>query len=290
MKDHKNGFIFGLICYLSWGFVPIYWRQFQELPSFELLAHRIPWTFLLILFMVLIFKKRHLLFAALRQKKIYLASILLISNWCLYVWGVSNQHIVETSLGYFINPLFTVFLGVLVLKEKLNLIKKICIFLAFTGIAIMFYRGVTHLWISIGLAFSFGLYGLLRKQLKIDPLIGLLIESGIFVIPVSFYLLKLYSSGNLVFVELELKQQLLLSLCGFVTLIPLWAFGQALKTLDLSTMGFMQYIAPSIQLMIGVFLYGESFTVNHLWGFIFIWSSLLLLAYSGIKGMKSART
>jgi chloramphenicol-sensitive protein RarD len=283
------GFIFGLICYLSWGFVPLYWRQFPLLPSFELLAHRIPWTFLLLLLMVFLFKKGPLLKAALKQKKIYLASILLIGNWCLYVWGVANNHIVETSLGYFINPIFSIFLGVLILKEKLNGIKKFCIILALIGISVMFYRGVTHLWISLGLALSFGLYGLLRKQLKMDSLIGLLIESGLFVLPVSFYLISLYQKDDLAFVHLSLSLKILLSLCGFVTLIPLWAFGQALKTLDLSTMGFMQYIAPSIQLMIGVFIYDEKFTSSHLLGFIFIWSSLILLAYSGLRGLKNAR-
>ncbi len=238
---------------------------------------------------MLFLKKGPELKEALTQKKIYVASLLLIGNWCLYVWGVASGHIVETSLGYFINPLFSIFLGVVVLKEKLSSIKKICILLALIGIAVMFYRGVTHLWISLGLAMSFGFYGLLRKQLKVDPIVGLFIESGLFALPVALFLLQLYQKQDLQFVHLPINSKILLSLCGFVTLIPLWAFAKALRSLELSTMGFMQYIAPSIQLMIGVFIYNEAFTTSHLIGFIFIWTSLLLLAFSGMRGFRHAR-
>ncbi len=279
MNDHNKGLSAGIFCFVFWGFAPIYFKWLQHVPATTIIAHRIIWAAVfLLLFLAL--REQRSLFKALRitgqQLLVLMASgLLIISNWLLFVWAVNDGQILATSLGYFINPLVNIFLGLLFLHERLNRIQTLALVIA---AAATIYLGVfigEPPWIALALAFTFGLYGLVRKQLDVRPLIGLFWETTLLILPALVYLLWLTDTTTAAH---DSQTWLLLSLSGIITILPLIGFNYAAKRLSLTSIGFLQYIAPTISFLIAVLFYQETFTSGHQVAFAGIWLALIIVS------------
>ncbi|WP_078547889.1 EamA family transporter RarD [Litchfieldia alkalitelluris] len=295
MKDQHSeyniGVFYAFIAYLLWGVLPLYWKNLDTISALEILAHRIFWSFIFVLCIIFIvrkgkqlkqefiklFKNRKILFG------VVVSSLLVTTNWFIFIWAVNTDHIIETSLGYYINPLVSVLLGVIVLKERLTFWQTISFTLAGIGVLILTLQFGSFPWVAIALACSFGLYGLAKKLTNLDSLIGLTLET-MFITPIAiYYLTSQYVKGVDTFTHTSLSQQLLLIGAGIATALPLLWFAQGARRIPLSMIGILQYIAPTISLMIGVFLYNETFTQTHLITFMFIWSALVIYSFSKSK-------
>ena len=269
-----------LTVYVMWGFFPIYWKLLQDVPALQVIGHRIGWSFLLLMTVILFTKQwKDFRSVALKPKIIgiyAIAGILLSVNWLIYVWGVNSGFIVETSLGYFINPLISVLLGVVFLHERLRTMQWIPIGLAAAGVI---YLTVTYgrlPWIALSLAFSFGIYGLVKKLAPLGSLYGLTLETAL-VFPIAFvYLAFAQSTGAGAFLQNNLVTDILLIGTGVVTSIPLLLFASAVRQIPLTMIGILQYIAPTLQFLIGVFLYHEAFDQSRLIGFSLVWLALII--------------
>lgn len=276
----NKGILNGLAAYALWGFFPIYWKLLHQVPALQLLGHRIGWSFgLLVVYIILSRQWDDFRGKAFHRKAIGIyavAGVLLSVNWLIYVWGVNAGFIVETSLGYFINPLLSVLFGVLFLRERLRPAQWIPITLATVGVI---YLTVTYgrlPWIALSLAVSFGLYGLVKKLSPLGSVYGLTLETGI-VFPVALvYLAVVQSNGTGAFLHDGLTVDLLLIGAGVVTTIPLLMFASAAKQIPLTIVGILQYIAPTIQFLIGVFIYKEPFDTTRLIGFSIVWLALVI--------------
>lgn len=270
----------GLAAYAMWGFFPIYWKLLHDVPALQVIGHRIGWSFLLLMAVILLTKQwKEFRSAALVPKVIgiyALAGILLSVNWLIYVWGVNSGFIVETSLGYFINPLVSVLLGVFFLRERLRTAQWIPVGLAAVGVI---YLTVTYgrlPWIALSLAFSFGIYGLVKKIAPLGSLYGLTLETAL-VFPIALiYLIAVGSTGSGVFFHQGLLTDIFLIGTGAVTSIPLLMFASAARQIPLTMIGVLQYIAPTLQFLIGVFLYHEPFDQSRLIGFSLVWLALII--------------
>jgi len=278
-STQSTGVIYAIFAYGSWGLLPLYWKLFEGIPAVEVLSHRMIWS-MMFLIGILLLQRRMPELAAVwsspgKLKFLLASASLLAFNWGLYIYGVNTDRVVETSLGYYINPLVTVLLGMVVLKERLDRIQWIALGLAIAGVTIFIWDFGQVPWIALGLAFSFAFYGLLRKIVAIAPMVGLAVET-LLIAPFMLMLVVYWEATG----EGSLGNNLLITLAfmgaGIVTSMPLLWFNNAAKRLRLSTMGFFQYIAPSIQLVLGVFLYQEPFTPTHLVTFGFIWTALAL--------------
>ena len=293
MEAQKKGMIYATSAYMMWGILPLYWKLIYDVPADEILAHRIVWAFVFMLFVLLISKrfgqftnefvqlfKRPKLFMSLT-----IASILISGNWFVYIWAVNHNHVIEASLGYYINPLVSILLGTLVLKEKLNFWQYIAVGLAAFGVAILTVRYGSIPWIAISLACTFGLYGLSKKLLDYDSMIGLTMETML-VTPIALvYLGILGAEGMRSFGAVSLTSTLLLVGAGIVTALPLLYFAKGTKLIPLSMVGFLQYIAPTISLVLGVFVFHEHFTTAHMTAFFFIWMALFIFSIAKTKFM-----
>ncbi|MFC0524259.1 EamA family transporter RarD [Pontibacillus salicampi] len=286
-RDYKLGIFYTLSAYTLWGVLPLYWKVIQDVPAGEILAHRIVWSFLLMLAIVLVTRNGKELLqetkALLKNKKktigITLASLTISVNWLTYIWAVNADHVVEVSLGYYINPLISIVLGMLVLKEKLSPWQVVSFVLAGIGVANLIFQFHQVPWVALLLAFSFGTYGLLKKQIQLSSMFGLTIETLI-VTPIA--LLYLVQSGPASFTISTVVTALLIG-AGVMTAIPLLFFASGARRIPLSMVGFLQYIAPTLMLLLGVFLYKEPFTETHLVSFLFIWSALIIYSLSRTK-------
>ncbi len=285
MTNHQKGLAAGLFCFVFWGFAPIYFKLVQEVPALTIIAHRIIWG-ALFLFVYLLLREHKHLFSALKISKkqlaiLFVSGVLVASNWLMFVWAVTHNQILATSLGYFINPLVNILLGVLFLHEKLSKLQSVAVAIA---AAATLYLGVfigEPPWISLFLAVTFGLYGLVRKTLDVRPLIGLFWETVILIIPAILYLLLIAQplpDSNHVS-----NQYLLLFFSGLVTVLPLIGFNYAAKKLSLTIIGFLQYIAPTLSFIIAVLYYGEVFSFGHKVAFSGIWLALLIVSWSPFK-------
>jgi chloramphenicol-sensitive protein RarD len=281
MNSYRLGILYAILAYGTWGLFPIYWKFLGSVPAVEILSHRMMWSGFLLLGILFIQNRWRDLLKLLPQPKRSLpllgSASILAFNWGLYIYGVNSDRIVETSLGYFINPLVSVLLGTIVLREKLKLLQWFAVFLATLGVSYSIFALGQVPAIALGLAFSFGIYGLLRKVIVVEPLLGLTVETCLLT-PVA--IIYLFSNHSNYFGQ-NASITLLLIGCGVVTSFPLFCFNSATQQLRLSTMGFFQYIAPSIQLAIGIWMYGEPFTRTNIIVFGFIWTALLL--YSAIS-------
>jgi chloramphenicol-sensitive protein RarD len=286
----QSGAFYALLAYSAWGLFPIYWKFFGSIPAIEVLSHRVVWS-LVFLLGVLTFQHRGKEFVQLWQapKKLLLlllTALLLSVNWGLYIYGVNTDRVVETSLGYFINPLVSVLLGFVVLKERLHWGQQLAVGLAVVGVTNFVWQLGTVPWIALSLAFSFAMYGLLRKIVPVAPMVGLAVET-LWMMPIA---LLVISSGAVAGTGHFTTSPWLTGLfvgAGVVTSLPLLWFNNAAKRLRLSTLGFFQYLAPSLQLLLGVFLYNEPFTRTHLLTFSCIW--LALLTYSTTSWLRRDR-
>ena len=275
----NKGILNGVAAYSLWGFFPIYWKLLQHVPAVQLLGHRILWSFLLLLGVILISKQWHEFRATLNARtfRIYLIAAVLIGvNWLTYVWAVNAGFIVETSLGYFINPLLSVLMGVLFLRERLRFGQWIPVTIAAIGVGYLTFAYGQLPWISLLLAFTFGFYGLVKKLAPLGSLYGLTLETGILFLPALAYLSIVQTNSTAAFLHSGITSDLLMIGAGLVTTVPLLMFASAAKQIPLSMIGVLQYLAPTIQFLIGIFIYKEAFDQSRLIGFSIVWLALIL--------------
>lgn len=289
IKSHNGaGVAFAVSAYLLWGVLPVYWKQLQTVPPLQILAHRILWAFAFLVILLLITGKfpgfwRESSQIARQPRKlaaVSIAAIILNLNWLTYIWAVNNNHIVETSLGYYINPLVSVLLGILILKERLSLWQLIAFILAAAGVFSLTLQFGSFPWVAIVLAVTFGLYGLFKKMADIGSVTGLTLETLLtcsFALP---YLAYASNAGSSQFGFNLSPTSLLLMGAGAVTAIPLVLFTAGAKRLPLFVIGFLQYVSPTIALLLAVLVYHEPFTHGHLLSFAVIWVGLVLFSLS----------
>jgi chloramphenicol-sensitive protein RarD len=278
----NKGILYGIGAYILWGFFPIYWKFLRDVPALQVIGHRIAWSFILLALYVVITKQwNEFRLVAFTWKTIgiyAIASVLLSFNWLIYVWGVNAGFIVETSLGYFINPLLSVLLGVIILRERLRPMQWVPVGLAALGVIYLTVVYGRPPWIALSLAFSFGFYGFVKKLSPLGSLYGLTLETAI-VFPVALiYIMFVGLTGSGAFLESGIKIDLFLIGAGVVTTIPLLMFASAAKQIPLTVVGLLQYIAPTLQFLIGVFVYKEPFSFTSFIGFGIVWLALIIFA------------
>ena len=274
----NRGILNGIAAYALWGFFPIYWKLLHDVPAPQLLSHRIGWSFLLLLAVILVTKQWddfRSTFNARIFRIYFIAAILIGVNWLLYVWAVNEGHILETSLGYFINPLLSVLMGVFFLRERLRLAQWIPVVLAAIGVAYLTFTYGRLPWIALSLAFSFGFYGLVKKLAPLGSLYGLTLETGILFVPAVIYLGIAQANSTAAFLHSGVTADLLMIGAGVVTTIPLLLFASAAKQIPLSMIGILQYLAPTIQFLLGILVYKEPFDQSRLIGFGIVWLALI---------------
>lgn len=276
---NQKGFLSALLGYCLWGLFPIYWKQLGHVSSIETLAHRMVWSFIFLLCVLIVIRKWKWLKPTLKSPKLLLrftcAAALLSINWGLFLWAITSGYIVESSLGYFINPLLNVALGMIVFREKLRPLQWFSLFLAVAGVVYLTVGYGRPPYIALILAFSFGLYGLFKKTAPLDAIEGLSLETGLMFVPALCYLLWLRSNGNMAMGSDVLTSSLLIG-GGVVTAVPLLLFAYGAQRIQFSTLGLLQYIAPTGQFLIGVLLYDEAFTRVQAVGYSMIWVALII--------------
>jgi chloramphenicol-sensitive protein RarD len=278
----NKGVLYGIAAYALWGLFPLYWKQLHQVPALEVIGHRIGWSFLLLIIYVVVTNQwKDLRSVAFKPKTIgvySIAAVFLSLNWLIYVWGVNAGYIVETSLGYFINPLVSVLLGVIFLRERLRPWQWAPVGIAAIGVGYLTIVYGRPPWIALSLAFSFGLYGFLKKLSPLGSLYGLTLETGI-VFPIALiYLVFVGFTGTGAFLREGGRVDLFLAGAGIVTTIPLLMFASAAKQIPLTLVGLLQYITPTLQFLIGVLVYREPFDHSHLIGFGIVWIALIIFA------------
>lgn len=279
-------------CYAMWGLLPLFFRLLHHVDPVEIVTQRILWSLLLILVILAVRKGIAPFVAALRDRRLVLplagSAIMIGLNWLTYVWAVNEGHVVAASLGYFLNPLVNVTLGVLVLKERLRLPQLLAIAVASVGVAILAASALTTLWISLSLAFSFAFYGLLRKLTPVAPMTGLGVETALLTPLAIAYLLWELSHGGTGFGQ-DGPTTALLIISGAVTTVPLVLFAMAAQRLPMATLGLMQYLAPTLQFLCGILLFGEKLSGGQIASFGLIWVGLILFASDGIATARRNR-
>ncbi len=292
MKSNR-GILYAIGAYLMWGFFPIYWKLIKGIPALEIIGHRIVWAFIFVAIIVSLTKDWGGIRRALHDQKVLITflftGILLFINWLVYVWAVNTGFIVDASLGYFINPLVSVVLGVIFLRERLRLWQWIPVGIAALGVLYLTVSYGQLPWIGLTLAFSFGTYGLLKKTASLNSIHGFTLETGFLLIPALAYLLFLEFNGQGAFPHGLAFETLLLVLTGVATGLPLLLFGAAARMVPLSMLGFIQYIAPTLQFLIGVLIYGEVFSFGRMIGFGLIWLALMIYSVDSVAAHKRAR-
>ncbi|MFQ2062341.1 EamA family transporter RarD [Aeromonas veronii] len=288
----RQGVIYALCAYTLWGIAPIYFKTISAVPAAEILTHRMIWSCVLLMVLTLAGHQWHKVQAVLRQPKVLLTlaftSVTVGGNWLLFIWAINNGHMLDASLGYYINPLFNVLLGMVFLSEKLRRLQWWAVALACTGVAIQLIVFGSLPWIALVLASSFAIYGLVRKKLALDALTGLLIETMIMLPPAAIYLWGFADSPTSHLTQNDWHLNLLLIAAGAVTTAPLLCFTAAATRLKLSTLGFFQYIGPSLMFILAVTLYGEALAMDKLLTFACIWSALVLFSLDGLRSGKAA--
>ncbi len=277
---NKKGLVFAVGAYICWGLFPIYWKQLQHVSALQIIAHRIVWAFLFTCIILLILKQINSIKRAFRFKTILiysLAAALIAGNWLVYVWAVNHNYIIEASLGYFINPLISVLMGVVILREHLRKLQWFSIVLAGIGVISLTLVYGRIPWVALTLALTFSLYGLIKKLAPLPALLGLTIETSILFLPAFLYLYYQNSIGNSTFLHLNRTTDIFLIGAGIITTLTLYMFSAAAKTLTLTIIGLLEYIAPTLAFLTGIILYKEPFDISRLIGFTLIWIALLIL-------------
>ena len=288
MENYKQGIFFGLAAYVLWGILPVYWKALELVSPFEILSSRFMWSCVFV-FLLIIFQKKWPLFAK-EVKQVFsnvktgaamvAAGITISFNWGTFIWTVNNGHIVETSMGYYINPLVSILFAVVFLRERLDKMQLAAITCAFIGVASMVYSFGKIPWVSLTLAFTFALYGLLKKILPVSALTSIMLETLLITPLALVYEYSLWQQGVSFYASGNLQVIMMLTGAGVVTAIPLLLFTAGARLLPLKIIGFLQYISPTLTLLIGVFVYNEAFTASHLLAFGWIWAALLLFIVS----------
>lgn len=287
LTSQPSGLAAAIFAFVFWGLAPIFFKQLNHVDALLIIAHRLIWGLIfLVLFLIARERSQFLTTIKIPAKTLlglFLSGLLIVSNWLIFVWAVTHEQILATSLGYFINPLVNIILGTMFLQERLNRAQCIALLLAASA---TIYLGVflgQAPWVALALAASFGLYGLTRKLLQVRPLVGLFWESMWFVIPALVYLLYANHSSQ----SFDNTTYAFLVISGLVTVLPLVGFNYAAKKLSLTSIGFLQYIAPSISFIIAVLFYGETFTHGHQVAFTGIWSALMIVSLNSYNRRKN---
>ena len=287
----RKGVLYAIGAYVMWGLFPIYWTQLEGISALQLIGHRIGWSFILLAIVILVTKQwtafRSAAFNG-RTIRIYLLAACLISvNWFTYVWAVTHGYVVETSLGYYINPLFSVLLGVTIFRERLRPIQWAPIALAALGVIYLTITYGSPPWIALTLAASFGLYGLVKKTAPLGSLYGLTLETGLLFVPALAYLAACEVAGQGAFLHSGLKADWMMVGAGLVTTVPLLLFASAAPRVPLTTLGILQYVNPTMQFLLGVLVYREPFTHDRLIGFGLVWAGLILFWAEGLYARRN---
>ncbi|MBW2329034.1 MAG: EamA family transporter RarD [Deltaproteobacteria bacterium] len=286
VQNSRIGLAAALSAYCMWGVFPLYWKALQVIPSWEIICHRIVWSLVLTFILLILRGRQQALLEALTNRRTLLTTLatstLLGSNWLVYIWAVNNGNIVESSLGYFINPLIAVLLGVVFLQEKLRIGQWIALGVALGGVLYLTFSYGRFPWIGLTLAITFALYSLLRKTAALHSLEGLFCETVLLSIPAGLTLLYLTHQGTSGFVSQGPWITLMLIGTGLVTSIPLLLFVFGAQRITMTAIGLMQYLAPTIQFLIGLLIFHEPFPPAKMIGFAIIWSALALFTIEGI--------
>lgn len=294
MNNTKKSLIAILICYFSWGFFPIYFKLLKSIDAYEVLAMRVLCSFIFMVLVVLLAKNKNNIFKEIKElwqsKKnfslLVIASFLITANWLTYIIAVNTNHVLEASFGYYLNPIVTIILAVIFLKEKLTRVQTIACICVGISLLYLFISLGSLPWISILLALTFGLYSLCKKKIILSPKAGLLIETAI-VSPIAIiYMLYLGSSNNITFYNSDTTTLIALLLSGAITAIPLLLFARGAIDIPLYILGILQYLPPTIQFFIGIFVYGEELNVEKLISFSIIWVAVAVFCYSAVTSMK----
>jgi chloramphenicol-sensitive protein RarD len=276
----NKGILHAFGAYFIWGLVPIYWKLLKHIPATQLIGHRIVWSFILLAIILFATRGWSELRGPVLDRKViliyFVAAVLCGFNWFIYVWAVTSGFIVESSLGYFINPLLSVLLGVIFLRERLRLFQWLSIGLAAAGVIYLTLVYGRLPWIALSLAFTFGFYGLVKKLAPLNSLNGLTLETGILFLPGLIFLTYQDWIGHGAFLHGGLGSDLLMAGAGFITTIPLLMFASAAQRIPLTTVGIMHYITPTLQFLLGVLVYKEAFNATQAVGFGIVWIGLII--------------
>ncbi|NHZ97132.1 EamA family transporter RarD [Massilia sp. CCM 8734] len=287
----RTGILSAALAFLCWGLFPLYFHAIKEVPPAQIMGHRVLWSLLFLVIVLTIRQQWKWLGELRRQPRVVasfaLSALLLSLNWLLYIWAVNSGHVIEASLGYFINPLFNVMLGFLILKERLRVVQWLAIALATCGVLWLTWQAGRMPWIALALAASFGGYGLLRKTASLGALEGLSFETMLLFPFALGFVIWLTMTGDNAFLDTPSNTtRWLLIASGPITAIPLLLFASGARKIPLSVLGLLQYIGPTIQLSLGIFLFHEAFTQERMIGFAIIWGALALYAAEGLLRRK----
>jgi len=290
----RQGILLAIGAYTMWGIAPIYFKSLSEVSPLEILSHRVVWSFFLLAFLLHIGRSWRNVRDTLTSKKkmTYLVSTSLLvgANWLIFIWAVNANHMLDASLGYYINPLINVLLGMLFLGERLRKLQWFAVGLAAIGVLVQLIAFGSVPIVAIGLAFSFGFYGLLRKKVGLEAQTGLFIETLVMLPAAMIYLLFIAESATSSLANNPMQLNLLLIAAGVITTLPLLCFTGAATRLKLSTLGFFQYIGPSLMFMLAVLIYGEAFTSDKAITFAFIWGALVVFTFDGITNNRKSKS
>lgn len=289
----RSGLLAAIGAYLMWGVFPLYWVLVKAVPALQIVAHRVLWCALFVVGWLLLSEGRdwlrHALSAPRVGRLLLLSSVLISFNWGVYIWAVTNGRVVDASLGYFINPLVSVMIGVVVLGERLNRHQWIAVALAALGVLWLTLMHGEPPWIALMLALSFAAYGLVRKLVAVEAVPGLAIESMILLLPALLWLLWAQSQGQGSFLPGPFSTDVLLIVGGGLTALPLIGFAYAARRIPYSLVGILQYISPTMQLLCGVLILGEAFSANQAVGFGAIWFGLAIYAADGWRRSRAGK-
>lgn len=292
-QESLFGVVYASSAFLIWGLSPIYWKMMRDIPAFEIIMHRVIWSFFFLIIVLAFQKHWHEFTVVIKNPRTFLTllftTMLLGYNWFIYIWAVNNEHILQASLGYFINPLINVLLGIVFLRERLRRMQTVSLALAAVAVLYLTVYYGEFPWIALSLAFAFGLYGLIRKVAPVGSLTGLFIEMLFLSGPALAYILFLNSKGIGALFRISIKMDLFLMGTAFLTAFPLLLFTLGTRRLNLSTVGFLQYIAPSCMFLLGVFLYNEPLSSAQIFAFVLIWIALFIYSTDAARYYRSTK-
>jgi chloramphenicol-sensitive protein RarD len=290
VSELRRGTLYGVAAYLLWGLFPLYWPLLKPASAGEILAHRILWS-LVVVICFLALRRKIGRIRQLRGRQLGLlavAALLIAVNWMTYIWAVNHDHVVETSLGYFINPLVTIVLGVVVLSERLRPVQWAAVAIAAVAVAVLTIDYGRLPWIALTLALTFGTYGLLKKKAHVAADESMAIETLVLTLPALGFVLVLAGQGSATFGDHGLSHAALLAVTGFVSVVPLLCFGAAAIRVPLTSMGLLQYLAPVLQFLIGVLVFREAMPPSRWVGFAMVWLALMVLAVESVHARSRA--
>ena len=287
------GYIYVICAYFLWGILPIFWKQLAHVPAVEIIFHRMLWSFISMGILLTVMRNWEWITLLRKSPRMllwgFLSSALIAGNWFIFIWAVNNGYLVEASLGYFINPLLSIVLGIVVLKESVRRGQVFAVVIAALGVCYLTFVYGHFPVIAFVLAGTFGIYGLIRKMIPFGAFSGLFVETAFMLLPAIFYLSHLESVDQGTFFHSSLSTQVLLLVTGVVTITPLLFFAGGVRKIPLYTVGFLHYIAPTLQFLLGVFLYNETFSFPQLVGFSFIWLAILIFCVESYVFYKRKR-